>query len=154
MKKIYDLFFTGELYHRFETVITVILSVAIGLIIVLSLFRLALAVGAVFTGHFNAMDYETFRVIFGMIMTVLVALEFGNSVVRAINTREAVVVVDGIVLIGILTIVRKLIIAEITDVSELHLLGMAAVLVALALLYWVLRQTRKPPANEAHIEKS
>lgn len=142
MKKKFELAFMGELYHRFETVVALFLCVAIGLIIALSLYRLVLTVGAILTGQADAMDYETYRALFGMIMTVLVALEFGNSVIRAVSTRDAVVVAEGIVLIGILTVVRKLIVAEITDVSELHLFGMASVLVALAFLYWALKQSR------------
>jgi uncharacterized membrane protein (DUF373 family) len=142
MKNLYDELRTGRFYHRFETAVCVALSIAIAVVILISLIRLAVTIGGIIIKTEDVMNYESFRLIFGMIMTVLVALEFGNSVVRAIQTPNVVVLVDGIVLIGILTIVRKLILLEISDVSAWELGGMAAVLAALALLYWVLRQSR------------
>lgn len=70
-------------YERFEQVVALVLSAVIAVIIVVSLFQL---ISIVFTllvlDAFNPLDHEVFQSVFGMIMTLLIAMEFKHSIVR------------------------------------------------------------------------
>ncbi|HCE6273962.1 TPA: phosphate-starvation-inducible PsiE family protein [Pseudomonas aeruginosa] len=62
-------------YERFEQVVALVLSAVIAVIIVVSLFQL---ISIVFTllvlDAFNPLDHKVFQSVFGMIMTLLIAL--------------------------------------------------------------------------------
>ena len=70
-------------YERFEQVVALVLSAVIAVIIVVSLFQL---ISIVFTllvlDAFNPLDHKVFQSVFGMIMTLLIAMEFKHSIVR------------------------------------------------------------------------
>lgn len=72
-----------SLYDRFEQVVALVLSAVIAVIIVVSLFQL---IAIVFTllvlDAFNPLDHKVFQSVFGMIMTLLIAMEFKHSIVR------------------------------------------------------------------------
>lgn len=62
-------------YERFEQVVALVLSAVIAVIIMVSLFQL---ISIVFTllvlDAFNPLDHKVFQSVFGMIMTLLIAL--------------------------------------------------------------------------------
>ena len=85
-----------SLYERFEQVVALVLSAVIAVIIVVSLFQL---IAIVFTllvlDAFNPLDHKVFQSVFGMIMTLLIAMEFKHSIVcwRASRTDPLLAVV-------------------------------------------------------------
>lgn len=77
------------------------LSAVIAVIIVVSLFQL---ISIVFTllvlDAFNPLDHEVFQSVFGMIMTLLIAMEFKHSIVRVALRRDSIIQVKTVVLIA------------------------------------------------------
>ena len=70
-------------YERFEHVVAFILSVIIALVIALALLQLLTrVVPLLVTGSIDPLDHEVFQGLFGMIMTLLIALEFKHSIIR------------------------------------------------------------------------
>jgi uncharacterized membrane protein (Fun14 family) len=66
-------------YERFEQVVALILG-----IIVISLFQLIRAVVILLAGEaFHLLDHAAFQGLFGIIMTLLIAMEFKHSIIRA-----------------------------------------------------------------------
>src|SRR5690348_16512608 len=100
-------------YERFEQIISIILTFLIALIIVSAVINLAIKI--FFLIVLNAIDpanQDVFQAIFGMIMTVLIALEFKNSLVGVLERRHGIVQLKTVVLIALLALVRKFIIIE------------------------------------------
>ena len=89
-------------YERFEQVVALVLSAVIAVIIVVSLFQL---ISIVFTllvlDAFNPLDHEVFQSVFGMIMTLLIAMEFKHSIVRVALRRDSIIQVKTVVLIDV-----------------------------------------------------
>jgi uncharacterized membrane protein (DUF373 family) len=79
-------------------------------------------------------------VIFGQIMTLLIALEFKHSIVRVIAQQKSIIQVKTVLLIALLAISRKFIILD-ADTPPQHLLALAAVVVALGTAYWLIRDS-------------
>jgi len=67
-----------SLYQRFEHIVVLILTALIAVVIVAAVWSLSLKIlfGLVLTGGLDPSDYPAFQVVFGMIFTVIIALEF------------------------------------------------------------------------------
>ena len=102
------------LYQKFEHAVILILTGLIAVVIVIAVWNLAFKIFAsIFTSTFDPTDYEVFRVVFGMIFTVLIALEFKRSLLVVAERRDSVVQVRTVILIALLAIVRKLLILDL-----------------------------------------
>ena len=127
-------------YERFEQVVALVLSAVIAVIIMVSLFQL---ISIVFTllvlDAFNPLDHKVFQSVFGMIMTLLIAMEFKHSIVRVALRRDSIIQVKTVILIAILALARKFIILE-PDVDPAKVAALAGTVLALGLTYWLMRE--------------
>lgn len=128
-------------YERFEHVVAFILSVVIALVIVLALLQLLTrVVPLLLTGAIDPLDHEVFQGLFGMIMTLLIALEFKHSIIRVAMRRESIVQVKTVVLIALLALSRKFIVldSKVTEAPTIAALALATLV--LGIVYWMLRE--------------
>jgi uncharacterized membrane protein (DUF373 family) len=127
-------------YERFEQVVALILSAVIAVIIVVSLIQL---IGAVFTllimGGFNPIDHRIFQSVFGMVMNLLIAMEFKHSIVRVALRQDNIIQVKTVLLIALIALARKFVILD-PEVGAEKIAALAATTVALGLTYWLLRE--------------
>ena len=129
-----------SLYERFEQVIALILTLLISLIIVAALAYLMIRVIVLFVyGHLDPAEQNIFQAVFGMIMTVLIALEFNHSILGVLERKHSIIQLRTVVLIALLALVRKFIIIDATKVEPLTLVGLAGAVLALAAVYWIVR---------------
>jgi uncharacterized membrane protein (DUF373 family) len=128
-------------YEKFEHAVILILTGLIALIIALAVWNLALKilVGIVASRDFDPTDNAVFQALFGMIFTVIIALEFKRSLLVVAERRDSVVQVRTVVLIALLAIVRKLLILDMSVTDALHLFALAAAILALGSVYWLVR---------------
>jgi uncharacterized membrane protein (DUF373 family) len=78
-----------------------------------------------------------FQTVFGMIFTVIIALEFKRSLLGLAERHGGVVQVRTVILIALLAVVRKLIIVDTSSTDLSHLFGLAAAILALGVVYWL-----------------
>jgi uncharacterized membrane protein (DUF373 family) len=131
-------------YKRFEQIIVHILSIVISVIILVSLWQLIRAVIALLLlDALNPLDHAIFQAVFGMVMTLLIAMEFKHSITRVLLRRDHIVRVKTVILVAMLAIARKFIIVDPgTDAARIA--ALAAALVALGSVYWLMRQRDDP----------
>lgn len=128
------------LYRRFEQGIALILTVLIAAVIIEATWELSREVVLLlFRRVLDPLDPNAFQVIFGHIMTVLIALEFNHTIMRAATARESVVQVRTVILIGVLAIARKFIILDPSEYDASVLFALAAALLVLGATYWLVR---------------
>ena len=132
----------AAMVHLAWTVVLLLLSVLIAIIALLTVWSLLLRVLAILrqAGTFDATDPALFQELFGMIFTVIIALEFKHSLLVALDRQHSVIQVRTIVLIAILAMVRKFIILDVTATSAMQLFGLAAAILALGIVYWLVRE--------------
>ena len=127
-------------YERFEQVVALVLSAVIAVIIVVSLFQL---ISIVFTllvlDAFNPLDHKVFQSVFGMIMTLLIAMEFKHSIVRVALRRDSIIQVKTVILIGLIALARKFVILD-PEASPAKIAALAGATLALGATYWLLRK--------------
>lgn len=137
-------------YERFEQVVSLVLTGLIGLVIVAALVNLTVRVLAlVVSGLLDPAEPAVFQAIFGMIFTVLIALEFNHSIIGVLRRNESVIRVRTVVLIALLALCRKFIILDASKTEPLTIFGLAAAILALGAVHWLVRdQDRKDTAGQ------
>jgi uncharacterized membrane protein (DUF373 family) len=135
-----------SLYQQFEYVVILILTAFIAIIVVAALWSLSLKIlfGLVLPGSLDPSDYAVFQAIFGMIFTVIIALEFKKSLLVVAERHDSVVQIRSVVVIALLAICRKIIILDLSETDALHILAFAAAIVALGVVYWLIRDSDQP----------
>jgi uncharacterized membrane protein (DUF373 family) len=83
---------------------------------------------------------EVFQTVFGMIMIVLISLEFNHTIVGLLERGRSIVQVRAVVLIALLAVLRKFIVIEIGETDALVLLALSAATLALGGVYWAVRE--------------
>jgi uncharacterized membrane protein (DUF373 family) len=131
----------STLYEKFERVIVSILVVLIAIVVVSAVWSLALKVlsALILSGSFDPTDHAVFQGVFGMIFTVIIALEFKRSLLLATARHHPVVQVRVVILIAMLAIVRKLIILDLQTTPAGQLLALSAAILSLGAVYWLVR---------------
>jgi uncharacterized membrane protein (DUF373 family) len=139
-----------SLYQRFEHIVVLFLTALIAVVIVAALWTLSLKIlfGLVLSGSLDPSDYSVFQAVFGMILTVIIALEFKKSLLVVAERRDTVVQIRSVVMIALLAICRKVIILDLTETDALHILAFAAAIFALGIVYWLIGN-RDQRADEA-----
>lgn len=128
------------LYEKFEQVVIFVLSVIIAAIIVASVWALMReVVNRLLLGAFDTLDYATFQVVFGMIFTVVIALEFKRSLLVATERSLGILQVRTIVLIALLAIARKFIILDLSETESSKIAALAGAALALGAVHWLVR---------------
>jgi len=112
-------------YMKFEHAIVLVLTLLISVIIVSAIWKLAIKIlsSLVLSETFDLTDIAAFQSIFGMIFTVIIALEFKRTLLLVTERTESVVQVRAVILIALLAIVRKLIILDISPGDAPQLFG-------------------------------
>ena len=127
-------------YERFEHVVAFILSLIIAVVIALALLQLlARVVPVLLSRAIDPLDHEVFQGLFGMIMTLLIALEFKHSIIRVALRRESIVQVKTVVLIALLAMSRKFIILDSGATEPETIAALALATLVLGAVYWLLR---------------
>ena len=130
-----------SLYQRFEHIVILILTALIAVIVVTAVWSLSLKIlfELVLSGSLDPSDYAVFQAVFGMIFTVIIALEFKKSLLVVAERRENVVQIRSVVIIALLAICRKIIILDLNETDASHIMAFAAVILALGVVYWLIR---------------
>ncbi len=138
------------LYERFEQSIVIILTSLILLIVADATWHLGLTVLLLLaTDAIQPGDQRVFQTVFGMIFTVIIAVEFKHSLLMVLARQESVVRVRSIVLIAMLAMVRKFIILDIGEAQSGELIALSAAILSLGIVYWLVRdQDRRLHAEE------
>jgi uncharacterized membrane protein (DUF373 family) len=142
-------------YQRFESFVALALTVVIAMVIVVALVRLAAqVVSGLVLGALDPLDQGVFQVVFGEVLTVLIALEFNHTLQFVVARSESIIQTKVVLLIALLALARKIIVIDLHDTNAGELLGLAALTLALGVVYWMMRErddrvagVPKMPAN-------
>ena len=128
-------------YEKFEHAVILILTGLIAIVIVAAVWNLAVKIllSVIVSNAFDPTDYAVFQVVFGMIFTVIIALEFKRSLLVLAERQQSIVQVRTVILIALLAVVRKLLILDLATTDALQLFALAAAILALGGVYWLVR---------------
>lgn len=136
-----DQWSTQTFYQRFESIVALVLTLLITLVIIVALFRLFVGViGGLVFGALNPSEYTVFQTVFGEIMTLLIALEFNHTLQYVVNRQQSIIQTKVVLLIALLALARKLIILDLKTTPPEVLFGLAGVILAVGVTYWLMRE--------------
>jgi len=124
-------------YERFERLVALVLTILVSIVTILATVRLAANVFIFFIIKEDFLDYEVFQTVFGMIMVVLVALEFNRSIAGMLAGHSPLLQAQTFILIGILALVRKFVILDVTKTTPETVIALSAAVLALGGVYRV-----------------
>jgi uncharacterized membrane protein (DUF373 family) len=130
------------LYERFEHSIAIILSILVSGVIVISIAHLIMAEARdlILKPPLAPVDHTVFQGIFGMIMTVLIAMEFNHTILSILHRQDSIVQLRTVILIALLAMARKFIIIDATALNPLTVFALAGAILALGAVYWLVRE--------------
>jgi uncharacterized membrane protein (DUF373 family) len=137
------------LYQKFEHVVILVLSSLIAVVVAMAVWNLVLEVvsSIIFSRGAVPAEYAAFQALFGMIFTVIIALEFKRSLLVVAERQRSIVQVRTVVLLALLAVVRKLIILDLSATDPQHLFALAAAILALGGVYWLVRDQDRREAR-------
>jgi uncharacterized membrane protein (DUF373 family) len=135
-------------YERFEQVVSLVLTALVSVLVLATLVHLTYRIlHLILFDLVDPTQQEFFQTVFGMVMTVLIALEFNHSIVSVLERRHGIVQVRTVVLVALLALVRKFILIDITQETPVAMLGLAASVLALGAVYWLVREQDQREAD-------
>jgi uncharacterized membrane protein (DUF373 family) len=127
-------------YQKFEHSVILLLTALISVVVALAVWNLTVKiVSSVFTTGFDPTDYAVFQSLFGMVFTVIIALEFKRSLLVVTERKDGIVQVRTVILIALLAVVRKLMIIDLLAIDATQLFALSGVIVALGSVFWLVR---------------
>jgi uncharacterized membrane protein (DUF373 family) len=105
----------------------------------------------VLSDAFDPTEQATFQDLFGRIFTVIIALEFKRSLLVVADRKISVVHLRVIILIAMLAIIRKLIILDMAKTEAPQLFALAAAMLVLGLVYWLVRDQDRRERDRRHV---
>lgn len=126
--------------ESFEQIITRILLVMMAVVVVLATIEVIwVVIKDVLTPPVFLLEIEELLDLFGLFLLVLIGLELLHSVKIFIDHRE--IHVESVLSVALIAVARKIIILDPKDQTEGILLGIAALVLALVIGYYVVRRS-------------
>lgn len=127
---------TLSIYERFEQSVVGVLTLVIAVIVALATWQLLLHTLKLMESHVvDPADPQVFQALFGMVLTVLIALEFKHTLLVVRHHRRAIVQVRAVVLIALLALVRRFIILDLYQTAPSIIAALAGAVLALGIVF-------------------
>jgi uncharacterized membrane protein (DUF373 family) len=128
--------------HRVENIVSKILSIALVLVIIVSIYDLVIIlVKDLFTTEPVGFFSKTLIELFGLFLNILIALELLENVTAYL--RKHIVQVELVVVTALIAISRKIIIFDPNKYSKDDLIALTVGTLALAASYWLIRTVNR-----------
>jgi uncharacterized membrane protein (DUF373 family) len=139
---------TFSVYEKFEHLIITLLTAIIAAIVGAATWQLILHTFALVRSHLvDPRDSQVFQTVFGMVLTVLIAMEFKHSLLVVLHHQRDIVQIRSVVLIALLAMVRKFIILDIYQTQPAVVFALAAASLSLGIVFWLVRNEDAPGSH-------
>jgi uncharacterized membrane protein (DUF373 family) len=128
-----------DVLRKFEQVILVALVLMMSVVVFLSTVELGwIILRDIVTPPVVLLDIDELLDVFGFFLLVLIGIEL----LETIKTYfvEHVIHAEVVVEVAMIAIARKVIILDVKELPSLTLLGIAAIIITLAVAYWVVKR--------------
>ena len=124
-----------------EVIISKILSLAMILVIIVSVCDLLIFLAKDLVNHTDNLLKDTLFVIFGLFLNVLIALEILENITAYL--KKHIIQVELVIVTSLIAVSRKIIILDLEKKTAADLIGLATAIFALSISYLIVRYTNK-----------
>lgn len=136
-----------EFLDRAEGLVAMLLSLAMIIVLIFTVFDLGVFLASALYVQSDDRSEKVFIIeIFGLFLNILIALELLENITAYL--RKHVIQVELVFITALIAGARKIIILDLEKVTGPQLIGLAAAILALALSYWLIRQSKVKPHHE------
>jgi uncharacterized membrane protein (DUF373 family) len=136
-------------YPQFERIALGSVLLMLGIITVFVIVFVAIKLVADLALGEPFLDKAALQDTFGLILTIVILLEFNHSIYVALTERTGAIQARIVVLIAILVVARKLMLRDFEALDYQSLLGFGGILLALGGLYWLISDGDRRRAQAA-----
>jgi uncharacterized membrane protein (DUF373 family) len=141
-----------ENIKKFEKMIIFSLLVMMVLVLFLSTLDLAwIIIKDIITPPVFLLDIDELLEIFGLVMLVLIGIELMQTMAKT-YLSQSVDHAQIVMSVAIIAIARKVIILDVKDLSGVALLGIAAIILALSIGYYLIKCKVSPTGSDAKVD--
>ncbi len=134
----------------FEKIIVRILVVLMAFVLLLSTVELAwVIIKDIITPPILLLEIDELLEIFGLFMLVLIGIELLETIAKT-YMAESVDHAQIVMAVAIIAIARKVIILDVKDLSGLALVGIAAIILALSIGYYLIKKKDATVKDSPH----
>jgi uncharacterized membrane protein (DUF373 family) len=134
----------------FEKMIVLVLVVLMAVVLLLSTVELAwVIIKDAITPPILLLEIDELLEIFGLFMLVLIGIELLETIAKT-YMAESVDHAQIVMAVAIIAIARKVIILDVKDLSGLTLLGIAAIILALTIGYYLIKKKGERLKDSPH----
>ncbi len=131
-----------RILDKFEWFITWVLLIMMAGVVLLATVELGWILGKdVTTPPLFLLEIGELLEIFGQFLLVLIGIELLHSMKVYIESRE--IHLEAVLAVAVIAVARKIVVVETKDLPESALLGIAVVMLALTLGYYLVRRTHR-----------
>lgn|SRR5690554_853982 len=125
--------------RKVEKVIIMVLIFLMFLVLITATIDLGLYLfRSIYNAEYFLMDFDALIDVFGAFLLVLIGIELLDTI--KVYLRRNLVHVEVVVLVAIIALARKIVVLRIDEYSGEILLGLAAMITALAVAYYLIRR--------------
>ena len=122
-----------------ERAIIYTLMVMMTLVLILATFELGHhLVRSIIAYQFTLLEFNVLMDMFGVFLLVLIGIELLDTI--KVYLKDNVIHVEVVVLVAIIALARKVVVMDLEEISSGMLLGLAAIIIALSVSYYLIRQ--------------
>jgi uncharacterized membrane protein (DUF373 family) len=130
-----------DLLKKFEKGVTITLVVLMALVVLLATVELGwIIIKDIITPPAFLLEIDELLDIFGLFLLVLIGVELLETIKAYV--KENIVHVDVVLTVAMIAIARKVIILDVKDLPAMTLLGIAAIILALAAAGYTFKRMR------------
>jgi len=139
IKKLKQLWPEMSLFDRFEYLVMLSVSFLLAIIIMVALVRLMENVYQLLIEQMSDhIGFKAFQATFGMLLTLLIAFEFRNSINAVLEGKGLLIQVKIVVLIAIIALARKFLVMDPKEYDAKIMAAYGFIALSLGVIYWLL----------------
>lgn len=130
-----------EIVHKLENIVSKVLSLALIIVILVSLVDLVIILAKDLVGDASLFFSKTLIDIFGLFLNILIALELLENITAYL--RKHVIQVELVIITALIAVSRKIIIFDFSKSENLDLIALGSAILSLSVSYWLIRRLNK-----------
>jgi uncharacterized membrane protein (DUF373 family) len=140
---------TLSIYEKFEQSVVTVLTFVIAMIVSVATWQLLLyTLGLIGSHVLTPADPQVFQAIFGMVLTVLIALEFKHTLLVVRHHRRAIVQVRAVILVALLALVRRFVVLDLYQTTPGVIAALAIAVLSLGIVHWLVSNYEPPQRRD------
>ncbi|ACI20443.1 MULTISPECIES: phosphate-starvation-inducible PsiE family protein [Thermodesulfovibrio] len=132
-----------DLLIKFKHALIVVIIFLLALVLLLATVELIYVIAKdIISPPFFLLELDELLEIFGVFMLVIIGIELFESIIKT-YLKEGVDHVKVVLAVAMIAIARKVIILDVKEISSLTMLGIAAIILALSIGYYLSKIKRE-----------